>query len=116
MATPQSFWDGMSVAIIGILISIILFFGVGIPAEKLVATFEDTTVYDVPEVWNSYDNVSYWMSLLYIIIISPAAIGIITMFLSAIKTQRYDVVADPEAEAVPQYISREEIMYQQGRL
>lgn len=116
MATPESFWGGMSAAIIGIIFSIVLFFGVGLPAEKLVATFEDTNVYDQPIEWSSYDNVSFWMSLLYIVIILPAAVGIITMFLSAVKTQRYDVVSDPESDSVPQYISREEILYQQGRL
>lgn len=36
------------------------------------------------------------------------------MFLSAIKTQEYDVITDPEVEPVPQYISRDELLYQQG--
>lgn len=116
MATPDSFWEGMSAAIIGIIFSVVLFFGVGLPAEKLLATFESTDIYDLPEEWASYDNISFWMSLMYIVIIAPAAVGIITMFLSAIKTQRYDVITDSEAEAAPQYISQEEILYQQGRL
>lgn len=116
MATPDSFWEGMSAAIIGCFITIILFFGVGLSAEKFVAIMEDTDVYDIPAKWASYDNVSFWMSLMYIVIVSPAAVGIITMFLSAIKTQRYDVVTDPDVEPVPQYISRDELAFQQGRI
>lgn len=115
MASPQSFWEGMSAAIIGILITIFLFFVVALPSERFVAIMEDTDVYDLPLKWGGYDNVSFWLSLMYIVIVSPAAVGIITMFLSAIKTQEYDVITDPEVEPVPQYISRDELLYQQGR-
>ena len=116
MASPQSFWEGFSAAIIGVFITIFLFFIVALPSEKFVGIMEDSDVYDLPLKWGGYDNVSFWLSLMYIVIVSPAAIGIITMFLSAIKTQEYDVITDPETQSVPQYISRDELLYQQGRL
>lgn len=111
MATPDSFMGGLIAAVVGCLFTIILFFGVALPAEKFVATMEDTTIYDVPEDWASYDNIVFWMNMMYVAISLPAIVGIITMFLSAIKTQQYDVIADPEPEQVPQYISQEELQY-----
>lgn len=116
MASPQSFWEGMSAAIIGIILTVILFFIVALPSESFVKIMEESDVYDLPLKWGGYDNVAFWLSLMYIVIVSPAAIGIITMFLSTIKTQEYDVITDPESQPVPQYMSRDELLYQQGRL
>ena len=125
MATSNSLWGGIVAAVVGIAVSIILFIAVALPSEQVVSEFETVTIsssgtlYDIPAPWNmGYDDTAFWMSMMYIIIISPALLGIIIMFVSAIKTQEYDVFEDGEeyagnygGQAVPQYISAEEIAF-----
>ena len=119
-ASPGSFFNGVVAAIIGIIVSIILFIGVGIPAEMLVHSFEDdTTVYDIDSPWDmGYSDTVYWMNLLYIILILPELLGVIIMFLSAIKTQDYDVLSDPQQAGYgygsQQNISAEEYAFMKG--
>ncbi len=125
-ASPGSLFNGVAAAIIGIIFSIILFVAVGVPAEMLVQSFETTTIgnggssiYDIESPWNmGYADTVYWMNLLYIVLIIPALLGILIMFLSAIKTQDYDVVgAESTAgygQISPQYISAEELNFRRG--
>ncbi len=126
-ASPSSLFNGVAAAIIGIITSIILFIGVGIPAEMVVKSFEDTTIgaggttlYDVASPWDmGYSDTVFWMNVLYIVLILPALLGIIVMFLSAIKTQDYDVVGNENeftqgGYSSPQYISAEEMAARRG--
>lgn len=122
-ASPSSMATGISAAIIGIFFSIILFIAVGIPAEMLIQSFETTpignggtSVYDIASPWNmGYDDITFWMNLMYIVLIMPALLGIIIMFLSAIKTQDYDVINEPHnagyVYSSPQYVSDEEMNF-----
>ena len=104
MASIGSFMDGTAVAIIGIIFTLILFFAIALPTEQYVAEMETGGYYDQPEAWNSYDDIVYWMDLMYIVVVLPALVGIITMFLSAIKTQEQDVVVDELPPAQQQYV------------
>ncbi len=122
-ATPGSLFNGVAAAIIGIIFSIILFVAVGVPAEMLVQSFETTTIgnggstlYDIESPWDmGYEDTVYWMNLVYIVLIIPALLGILIMFLSAIKTQDYDVVGNENPQIYgatsPQYISPEEYAF-----
>jgi len=83
---------GMFAAIIGIFITIILFFAVALPAEMTMTTFEDSTdVFNIDEKWNSYENASFLMSAMYVAIVCPALAGIGVMILAILKKQRRDV-------------------------
>ena len=115
MASPGSFASGFGAAIIGIFTSFVLFLGVALSAEKIIATFESTDVYDVPLEWGGYDGVMFWMNLLYIISIAPALLGLIVMFMSSIRTQEYDVLGDPDSQNIPSQISSDELMYYNQR-
>jgi len=76
------------------------------------------TIFDVPAPWDTgYDDASFFMSLMYVVAISPALIGIVILFLSAIRTQEYDVFSEPEqaqgGQSIPQNITADEIAFQQ---
>jgi len=131
MAEPSSLWNGITAAFFGIIASIILLIAFGFAGEGMVSAFETTSVipagsiYNVSAPWDmAYTDVSFYMSLLYIVCIAPALIGIIIMFLSAIRTQEYDVFAEdgPEqynaggsgGQSLPQNITAEEIAFYQG--
>lgn len=124
MATADSLVRGILAAVVGIMTSIVLFVSVALPAEHVVASFETTTIssegtmYDLAAPWNmGYSDTVFWMNLLYIVVIAPALLGIIIMFLSAIKTQEYDVYDDENEQgeygmqAVPQRVTAEEIAF-----
>jgi len=130
MAEPSSLWNGITAAFFGIIASIILLITFGFAGEGTVAAFETTSVIPAGSIYNlsapwdmAYSDVEFYMSLLYVVCISPALLGIIIMFLSAIKTQEYDVFSEgPEqynaggsgGQAVPQNITAEEIAFYQG--
>lgn len=122
MATPESLWGGIRAAVYGIVLSIILVFSLGLVSEKLMSTFETTTIgtgtiFDLPAPWNmGYTDASFWMTILYILCVMPALIGLVVMFVSAVKTQEYDVISDNSDQGgdsltSPQYVSPEEIAF-----
>ncbi len=127
-SSPGSLFNGIAAAIVGILFSIILFIAVGVPAEMLLQNFETTsigsggaTMHDISYPWSmGYSDTVFWMNLLYIILIIPALLGIIIMFLSAIRTQDYDVVGGTDESVFnggissPQYISAEELAFRRN--
>jgi len=129
MAEPSSLWNGITAAFFGIIASIILLITFGFAGEGTVAAFETTNVIPAGSIYNlsapwdmAYNDVSFYMNLLYVVCIAPALIGIIIMFLSAIRTQEYDVFSeDPEqynsggygGQSVPQNITPEEISFLQ---
>lgn len=128
MATPESFWDGIKAAVYGIVLSIILVFSLGVVSEKLMTNFETTvvladggTIFDLASPWDmGYGDASFWMTILYIICVVPALLGLVIMFVSAVKTQEYDVFTDNQnqgsynPQAVPQYITAEELAFRKG--
>jgi len=131
MAEPSSLWNGITAAFFGIIASIILLITFGFAGEGTVAAFETTNVIPAGSIYNlsapwdmAYNDVSFYMSLLYVVCIAPALLGIIIMFLSAIRTQEYDVFSEggPEqynaggsgGQSVPQNITAEEIAFYQG--
>jgi len=131
MAEPGSLWNGITAAFFGIIASIILLIIFGFAGEGTVAAFETTNVMPEGSVFNlsapwdmAYTDVTFYMSMLYVVCISPALLGIIIMFLSAIRTQEYDVFSEdgPEqyeaggygGQAVPQNITAEEISFYQN--
>ncbi len=126
-SSPSSLLNGVIAAFIGVIFSIILFIAVGLPAEMMVTSFTDTTLsdgggmYDVATPWNmGYADVSFWMNLIYVILLLPGIAGIIIMFLSAIRTQDYDVMGGSEysggyGQSSPQYITAEELAFNRGR-
>lgn len=130
MAEASSLWNGITAAFIGIIFSIILLLAFGLSGEGMMIAFETSSVstagsiFNVSAPWDTgYDDASFYMSLLYVICIIPALLGIIIMFLSAIKTQEYDVFSDSQdqydaggygGQSVPQNITAEEIAFQQG--
>lgn len=105
MASPDSLAGGVIAAFVGVFFSIILFFAVALPTEAFVATMEKGTYYNIGGLWGgSYNDVMFFMNLMYVIIVLPALVGIIVLFLSAIRTQEYDVIAG-ESESEPQYVN-----------
>jgi len=132
MAEPSSLWNGITAAFFGIIASIILLITFGFAGEGTVAAFETTNVIPAGSIFNlsapwdmAYDDVTFYMSMLYVVCISPALLGIIIMFLSAIRTQEYDVFSEDGNErydasgsggqAVPQNITAEEIAFYQSQ-
>lgn len=131
MAEPGSLWNGITAAFIGIIFSIFLLLIFGLGGEGIMISFETTSIspagsiFNVSAPWDEmgYDDASFFMSLLYVVAISPALLGIIIMFLSAIKTQEYDIFAEDSydqysaggygGQSVPQNITAEEIAFQQ---
>lgn len=120
-SSPASLFGGIGAALIGIFATIIFFIQFAIPAELMVAGFEGTTAYDIAYPWDmGYSDVTFWMDLLYIVIISPALLGIIIMFLSAIRTQDYDVLGSESSNnagygySSAQYVSAEELNFRRG--
>jgi len=131
MAEPSSLWNGITAAFFGVIVSIILLLIFGFAGEGTVSAFETTNVIPLGSIYNlsapwdmAYDDVTFYMSMIYVVCISPALIGIIIMFLSAIKTQEYDVFSEGGQEqydaggsggqSVPQNITAEEIAFYQG--
>lgn len=109
MSSPDSLIDGVIAAFVGIFFSVILFFAAALPTEKFVATMEQGDYYNIAGGWGgSYNDVVYFMNLLYIIVCLPALVGVLVLFLSAIRTQKYDVI-DGGEEAEPQYVSAREL-------
>lgn len=83
---------GIFAAVFGIFITLMLFFAVALPAEKTMTVFENSTdVFNIDEKWNSYENASFMMSLMYVSICCPALAGIGVMILAILKKQRRDV-------------------------
>jgi len=131
MAEPSSLWNGITAAFFGIIASIILLITFGFAGEGTVAAFETTNVIPAGSIFNlsapwdmAYADVTFYMSMLYVVCISPALLGIIIMFLSAIRTQEYDVFSEGGSEqydaggyggqSVPQNITPEEISFYQN--
>jgi len=125
MAEPRSLWGGITAAFVGVLFSIILLIAFGLGGEGMMIAFETSnvttsgTIFDTPAPWDTgYADASFFMSLMYVVAISPALIGIIILFLSAIRTQEYDVFSEPEqtqgGQSIPQNITADEIAFQQG--
>jgi len=126
MAEPQSLWNGITAAFIGVLFSIVLLIAFGLGGEGMMIAFESSnvssagTIFDVAAPWDTgYDDASFFMSLMYVVVISPALLGIIILFLSAIRTQEYDIFSNESpatqgGQSVPQNITAEEIAFQQG--
>lgn len=109
MSDPNSLIDGVIAAFVGIFFSIILFFAAALPTEKFIATMEKGDYYNIAGGWGgAYTDVVFFMNLLYIIICLPALVGIIVLFLSAIRTQKYDVI-DGGEDAEPQYVNTREL-------
>lgn len=121
MSTPQSLWDGITAAFYGVILSILMLFVFGISAENIMTQFELISLFDIAAPWNTgYEDASWGVTALYMICIAPAVIGIIVLFMSAIKTQEYDVFADAAPEqsvygnqSMPQNITSDEIAWQQ---
>lgn len=131
MAEPSSLWNGITAAFIGIIFSIFLLLVFGLGGEGIMIAFETTnissagSIFNVSAPWDEmgYEDSSFFMSLLFVVCISPALLGIIIMFVSAIKTQEYDVFSESSYEqynaggyggqSVPQNITAEEIAFQQ---
>ena len=108
MSSAWSYVTGFNAFIIGVFVSICLFFAVAVPTENMVAIFETTnistdgTIYDLSGAWaGSYDDTIFWMNLLYIVIISPTLFGLFIWFLSSIKTQEQDVFTDEPPTGQP---------------
>ena len=131
MASASSLWGGITAAFIGIIFSILMLVAFGLGGEGIMIALETTnvtssgTIFDIPSPWDEmgYTDASFFMSLLYVVSISPAIIGIIILFVSAIKTQEYDVFSDPQeqydaggygGQSVPQNITADEIAFQGG--
>lgn len=106
MASPNSIWTGVTVLFMGVFISIILFISVVYPAERIVTTFEETTmfaggggIYDVPAPWDmGYADALYWLKLMYIVASLPAILGVLILFLSTVKTQSYDIFGTSDVQ------------------
>ncbi len=126
-SSPMSLLNGCIAALIGVLFSIILFVAIGIPAEMMVTSFTDTTLsdgggmYDISSPWDmAYSDVAFWMNIIYVVLLLPGLAGIIIMFLSAIRTQDYDVLGGSSegqagyGQSSPQYISAEEMAFRRG--
>lgn len=121
-SSPASLFNGVVAAFIGIIFSIILFIAVGLPSEMVIGQFEVTNIsgigmYSTPSPWDmAYEDITYWMNIMYIVLIMPAILGICIMFLSAIRTQDYDVLSEPQTAGFssPQNISVEEYNYLRG--
>jgi nitrogen fixation-related uncharacterized protein len=111
MTSPGSFVDGIIAAFAGIFISVCLFFAICLPGEQIVAAFETMDVFDLPEQWLSYSNTMFWMNLMYVVTVLPALIGLITLFLSSLKTQQYDVTTEQQQEISN---SADEMVYMRG--
>ena len=131
MAPPESFWGGIKAAVYGIVLSIILVFSLGLVVEKLMSSLEVTTIgvgtiFDIAAPWDmGYTDASFWITILYILCVCPALLGLVVLYVSAVKTQEYDVFGDGQdyqdqmgssygPQAVPQYISAEELAYSKG--
>jgi len=119
-SSPASLFGGIAGAFIGIFLSILFFIKFGIPAELMVSGFVDSNAYDISAPWSmGYSDTVLWLNLLYVIIILPAILGVVVMFLSAIRTQDYDVIGSSEGQSgygstSPQYVSAEEFRYMRG--
>lgn len=101
MSSPDSLVSGVVAAFAGIFISVILFFAAAIPIETFIKIMTDGTYYNIAGGWGGgYNDVLFFKSLMYVIICLPTLIGFIVLYLSAIKTQEYDVVS---GESDPQY-------------
>ena len=124
-SSPADLFKGVSAAFIGIFVSIVFFIMVGIPSEMVIGSFETMnisatgTAYEIASPWDmAYDDITFWMNLMYIVLILPALLGIIIMFLSAITTQDYDVISEAQqggyGYSSQQNITAEEYAFMKG--
>lgn len=105
MSDPDSLVGGVVAAFVGIFFSVFLFFAAALPTEKFVAVMEKGDYYNIAGGWGgSYNDVVFFMNLIYVVICLPALVGIIVLFLSAVRTQKYDVISD-EGDSEPQYVT-----------
>lgn len=95
MSSPESFWDGFQFLIIGVVLSIILVFFVGIAIDGTITQLESIDVLNVPGIWGSAasTDIYFWQKLAYAIAISPAILGAIAQVISAVAKER---VEEPE--------------------
>lgn len=83
--------SGGIAALIGIFMTIMLFYIVAIPSEAMMTAFEDGTAFNVDVHWESYDGATTMMSIMYMSMCTPALAGIGVLFLTILKRQRRDV-------------------------
>ena len=95
MSSPQAFWDGFQFLIIGVILSIILVFYVGIAIDGTITQLESIDVLDVPGIWGSAaaTDIYDWQKFAYIIAISPAILGVIAQVIAVVQKER---VEEPE--------------------
>lgn len=86
-----SFMDGTTALFLGILLTLCLFLGVGLPSELILTSFETTSVFEVDEDWKSYGKVIFLYSVLYISISTPALLGLMIFVMQIIRKERRDI-------------------------
>jgi len=96
--TASNFYDSLLFQFLLIMITFLLFIGVGIPNEMVITAFEETTVFDVSVEWQHYDTVIFLQSLLYIAIMTPAIVGVGLFILQIVRKQRRDIERPVEYE------------------
>lgn len=92
MSSPKAFWDGFSFLIIGVILSIILVFFVGIAIDGTITQLESIDILDVPDYWGSAaaTDIYFWQKLAYIIAISPAILGVIAQIVAAVMREKVE--------------------------
>lgn len=92
MSSPQSFWDGFSFLVIGVLLSIILVFFVGVGVDGVITQLENIDVLDVPDEWGSAaaTDIYFWQKYAYMVAISPAILGVIAQIVAAVARERVE--------------------------
>lgn len=92
MSSPQAFWDGFTFLIVGVVLSIILVFFVGIAIDGTITQMEAIDMLNVPDYWGSAaaTDIYFWQKLAYIIAISPAILGVIAQVISAVARERVE--------------------------
>lgn len=77
---------------VGVLLSIVLVFFVGVAIDGTITQLESIDVLDVPDYWGSAasTDIYFWQKLAYIIAIAPAILGVIAQVIAAVARERVE--------------------------
>lgn len=92
MTKPITLLNSIIVMIVGILLSILIMFSLGLSLDMIYLQFQNHTILmDVSDNWDTSSQIFALRALFFISAMLPALVGILVFIVSAVKRQEYDI-------------------------
>lgn len=86
------------ILIIGVLIGIVLNFGILMPLTAIQDGFVSSGVYDVPEQWDTRDDIDFFITLTHMCVYLVPILSLLHFIVVIVKALRYDTREDEQLD------------------